>query len=138
MIKKIFSTSIILLFVTAIFLPGCSKEEKAIENWILGTWNVDKYVQQDFEDGKEEPTSESESTNQGEIVFRQDGTGEDIGGNFMGSVFTWTNTDKALVLTQGQTTTTYDIESYSTSNFVFSITIPSSGGKSVERWYFSK
>ena len=136
MIRKIFSITAILLFVTAIFLPGCSKEEEAIENWILGTWNVDKYIQQDFEDGK--LTSESESTNQGEIVFKENGTGEDIGGNFMGSVFTWTNTDKTLTLTQEQTTTNYDIESYSTSNFVFSITDTYPGGKSVERWYFSK
>ena len=54
----------------------------------------------------------------------------------MGSDFTWTNTDKTLILTQGQTTTNYDIESYSTSNFVFSITDP--GDKSVERWHLSK
>jgi hypothetical protein len=136
MIRKIFSITAILLFVTAIVLPGCSKEEEIIENWILGTWNVDKYVQQDFEDGQ--LTSESESTNQGKIVFREDGTGEDIGGNFMGSVFTWTNTDKTLTLTQEQKITNYDIESYSTSNFVFSITDTYPGGKSVERWYFSK
>ncbi len=136
MIRKIFSTTIILLFVTAIVLPGCSKEEETIENWILGTWNVDKYEQQDFEDGIKEPTSTSQSIDQGEIVFREDGTGEDIGGNFMGSDFTWTNTDKTLILTQGETITNYDIESYSTSNFVFSITDP--GDKSVERWHLSK
>lgn len=125
-----------LLLTALTIFSGCKKDEAKIEKWIVGTWNIDKYVQQDFENGI--LTSESESTNQGKIVFRKDGTGEDIGGNFMGSVFTWTNTDKTLTLTQGQKTTHYDIESFSNSNFIFSITDTYSGGKSLERWYFSK
>ena len=126
----------ILLFVALSFFSGCRKDEAKIEKWIAGTWSVDKYVQQDFEYGV--LTSDSESTNQGKVVFRKDGTGEDIGGNFMGSVFTWLNTKNTLTLTQEQKITHYDIESFSSSNFIFSITDTYSGGKSVERWYFSK
>ncbi len=132
---KIFATLFLLTALT--IFSGCKKDDEAkIRDWIIGTWNVDKYVQQDFEDGN--LTSESESTDQGKIVFREDGTGEDIGGNFMGSVFTYTNTDEALILTQGQTTTVFDIESFYTSHFVFSITDTYTGGKSLERWYFSR
>ena len=127
-----------ILFITVLTIfSGCKKDDEAkIGDWIIGTWDVDKYVQQDFEDGI--LTSESESTDQGKIVFREDGTGEDIGGNFTGSVFTFTNTNETLILTQEQTVTTFDIESFSKSNFVFSITDTYTGGKSLERWYFSK
>lgn len=135
--KKGTSLFAVLFIAVLTIFSGCKKDDEAkIGDWIIGTWNVDRYVQQDFEDGI--LTSESESTDQGKIVFRGDGTGEDIGGNFMGSVFTYTNTDEALILTQGQTTTVFDIESFSTSHFVFSITDTYTGGKSLERWYFSK
>ncbi len=135
--KKITSLFAIVFITALTIFSGCEKDDEAkIGEWIIGTWNVDRYVQQDFEDGT--LTSESESTDQGKIVFREDGTGEDIGGNFMGSEFTYTNTDEALILTQGQTTTAFDIESFSTSHFIFSITDTYTGGKSVERWYFSK
>jgi hypothetical protein len=56
---------------------------------------------------------ESESLNQGKIQFKTDGTGIDIGGNFIGGEFTWTNTDKSLSLTTGAGLTTYVIEEYS-------------------------
>lgn len=135
--KKLLLYPIGILFISLFLVSGCKKaDEEAIGKWIIGTWDVDRYVQQDYEGGV--VTSESESTDQGKIVFREDGTGEDIGGNFMGSVFTYTNTDETLILTQGQKITTYDIESFSTSAFVFSITTPSETNKSVERWYFSK
>ena len=114
--KKGTSLFAVLFIAVLTIFSGCKKDDEAkIGDWIIGTWNVDRYVQQDFEDGI--LTSESESTDQGKIVFRGDGTGEDIGGNFMGSVFTYTNTDEALILTQGQTTTVFDIESFSTSHF---------------------
>lgn len=125
-----------LLFIGLAIFSGCSKDEENIEKWIIGTWDIDRYVQQDIEDGV--VTSESESTDQGEIVFRDDGTGEDIGGNFSGSVFTWTNTDTTLEITQGQTTTIYDIETFSSSIFIFSITEEYPDKTSIERWYFSK
>jgi hypothetical protein len=120
-----------------IAFTSCEKEEEQIENWIVGTWNVDKYEQLDYnEDGELE--GESESTDQGKIEFRKDGTGTDIGGNFIGSDFKWENTDEKLILTAGGTTTEYEIEEYSTTNFVFSITTPSNSGEEVQRWHLSK
>ncbi|MFO8235011.1 MAG: hypothetical protein R6U04_06385 [Bacteroidales bacterium] len=109
---------------------------REIENWIVGTWNIDKYEQLDYEDG--ELTGESESLDQGEIEFYEDGTGSDIGGNFIGSDFEWENTDEELILTAGGTTTEYKIEEYSTTNFVFSITTTSGSAKEVQRWHLSK
>ncbi|MBS3771335.1 MAG: hypothetical protein KGY69_13870 [Bacteroidales bacterium] len=130
--KLVLST--ILLASTIIF--SCCEEEEKIENWIVGTWNIDKYEQLDYEDG--ELTGESVSTNQGKIEFNEDGTGSDIGGNFIGSDFEWENTDEKLILTAGGTTTEYKIEEYSTTNFVFSITTTSGSAKEVQRWYLSK
>ncbi len=135
--KKLSFYAISILLISLFFVSGCDKtDEEAIGEWIIGTWNIDRYVQLDYEDG--EITSQSESTNQGEIVFRDDGTGTDIGGNFNGSDFTYENTDTKLILTAGQTVTEYVVESFSTSEFVFSITTPSGTDKSVERWYMSK
>ena len=135
--KKLSFYSISIFLISLFLLSGCDKsDEEAIGEWIIGTWDIDLYVQQDYEDG--EVTSYSESTDQGEIVFREDGTGEDIGGNFNGSVFTYENTDTKLILTAGQTVTEYVVESFSTSEFEFSITTPSGTDKSVERWYMSK
>ena len=135
--KKLLSYPIGILLISLFIVSGCKKaDEEAIGKWIIGTWEIDRYVQQDYEDGV--VTSESESTNQGKIVFREDGTGEDIGGNFNGSVFTYENTDTELILTAGQTVTEYVVESFSTTAFEFSITTPSGTNKSVERWYMSK
>ena len=127
--------SILLFFL--FLVCGCSKsDEEAIGKWIIGTWEVDRYVQQDFESGV--LTSQSESTDQGQIVFRENGTGTDIGGNFNGSDFTYENTDTKLILTSGQTLTEYVVESFSKTAFVFSITVTNGPDKSVERWYLSK
>lgn len=82
--------------------------------------------------------SESESVNQGKVVFREDGTADDLGRNFEGSEFDWENTDSQLFLTAGGSTIAYDIEEYSTSRFVFSFTKTNGDSKAVERWYFSK
>jgi hypothetical protein len=135
--KKLLCYPIGILFISLFLVSGCNKsDEEAIGKWIIGTWDIDRYVQQDYEGGV--VTSESESANQGKIVFREDGTGEDIGGNFNGSVFTYENTDTELILTAGQTVTEYVVESFSTTAFEFSITTPSGTNKSVERWYMSK
>lgn len=135
--KKLSFYSISIFLISLFLVSGCKKaDEEAIEKWIVGTWNIDLYLQQDYEDGV--VTSESESTDQGQIVFRDDGTGSDIGGNFNGSDFTYENTDTKLILTAGQTVTEYVIESFSTTDFVFSITTPSGTDKSVQRWYMSK
>ncbi len=135
--KKLSFYSISIFLISLFLLSGCDKsDEEAIGRWIIGTWDVDLYVQQDYEDG--EVTSYSESPDQGEIVFRDDGTGTDIGGNFNGSDFTYKNTDTKLLLEAGQTVTEYVVESFSTSEFEFSITTPSGTDKSVERWYLSK
>ena len=135
--KKLSFYSISIILISLFLFSGCSKsDEEAIGKWIIGTWDIDLYVQQDYEDG--EVTSYSESEDQGKIVFREDGTGEDIGGNFNGSDFTYENTDTKLILTAGETVTEYVVESFSTSEFVFSITTPSGTDKSVERWYMSK
>ncbi|MFO8234661.1 MAG: hypothetical protein R6U04_04550 [Bacteroidales bacterium] len=131
----------LVIVITAVLLAGtivfssCDDEEE-IENWIVGTWNIDKYEQLDYEDG--ELTGESESTDQGKIEFREDGTGSDIGGNFIGSDFEWENTDEKLILTEGGTTTEYKIEEYSTTNFVFSITTTSGSAEEVQKWHLSK
>ncbi|MGV9141959.1 MAG: hypothetical protein ACOC1X_03380 [Promethearchaeota archaeon] len=123
-----------ILLASTIIFSSCEEEE--IENWIVGTWNIDKYEQLDYEDG--ELTGESVSTNQGKIEFNEDGTGSDIGGNFIGSDFEWENTDEKLILTAGGTTTEYKIEEYSSTNFVFSITTTNGSAKEVQRWYLSK
>ena len=135
--KKMLFYSISVFLISILLVSGCKKtDEEAIGKWIIGTWDIDLYVQQDYEDGV--VTSYSESTDQGEIVFREDGTGEDIGGNFNGSVFTYENTNTKLILTAGQNITEYVVESFSTTAFVFSITTPSGTDKSVELWYMSK
>lgn len=132
------TTLIAVFLLTALtFFSGCSKDDEAkIEDWIVGTWSIDKYVQKTYSDG--ELQGESKSTNQGEIVFREDGTGTDKGGNFIGSDFTWTNTDEILELTEDGSTTVYDIEEFSETNFVFSITHTNGTEKEVERWFLSK
>ncbi|MCL6259163.1 hypothetical protein M3O96_08695 [Aquiflexum sp. TKW24L] len=117
-------------------LAGCQDDAQDIEKWIIGTWNIDRYVQETYVDGI--IAGESESVNQGEIVFKKDGTGEDLGGNFEGSEFEWENTKSNLFLTAGGSTTSYVIEEFSTNKFVFSITETNDRSKSVERWYFSK
>lgn len=128
--------AIFLLAILTIF-TSCSKDDETkIENWIVGTWNMDKYVQKTYSDGVLQ--GESESTNLGKIEFREDGTGTDIGGNFIGSDFTWTNTDEILELKENGSTTVYDIEDFSETNFIFSITHTSGTEKEIERWFLSK
>ncbi len=135
--KNMSNYPISIFLITLFFALGCNKsDEEVIGKWIIGTWNVDRYIQQDYEDGL--VTSESESTDQGSIVFRDNGTGTDIGGNFNGSDFTYENTETKLILTAGQTITEYVVESFSTSEFVFSITTPSGTDKSIELWYMSR
>jgi hypothetical protein len=131
------TTLIAFLLLTALTIfSGCRKDEAKIEKWIVGTWNMDKYVQETYSDGELQGTSES--TNLGKIEFRKDGTGTDIGGNFIGSDFEWENTDTELILTENGSTTTYDIESFSKKEFEFSITHTSGTEKEVERWFLSK
>lgn len=113
-----------------------SSDSKKIENWIVGTWSLDTYAQETYSDGVLQGTSES--TNQGKIEFRKDGTGTDMGGNFIGSDFEWNNTDTELILTEGNSTTTYVIENFSKDEFDFSITHTSGTEKEIERWSLSK
>lgn len=136
MTKKTFTAAATLLFLLVTVLSSCSKEEETIGNWITGTWDIDRYVQENYDNG--ELMGDSESLNQGKIEFKEDGTGNDIGGNFIGGEFTWTNTDKSLSLTTGAGLTTYVIEEYSNSAFIFSITDIKGDNKDVERWYLSK
>lgn len=124
------------LLMSVVLLTACQDEEQNIGKWIIGTWNIDSYVQEVSVNGL--LTSDSESVNQGKVIFRKDGTGEDLGGNFEGSAFEWSNTNSNLFLTAGGSTTSYTIEEFSTSSFVFSITETNGSSKAIERWYFSK
>ena len=126
--------SILLLML---FILSCNKDDdEIIQKWIVGTWELDKYVQQNFKDGV--LVSESESLNQGKVRFNDNGTGDDIGGNFIGGQFEWSNTDTKLTLITGAGTTIYDIEEYSTTAFVFSLTDANGNDRFVERWSLSK
>jgi hypothetical protein len=135
--KQVKTLATLFLLTALTVFSGCEKdEEKTIEKWIVGTWELDRYVQQDFKDGV--MVSESESLDQGKVKFNDDGTGDDIGGNFIGGDFEWSNTVDELTLITGGGITIYDIEEYSKSNFVFSLTDWNGNDKSVERWYLSK
>ena len=135
--KKLSFYSISIFLISLLLVSGCKKtEEEAIGEWIIGVWELDRYVQLDFKDGVLH--GESESLNQGKVKFSDDGTGEDIGGNFIGGDFEWSNTNEILTLITGAGTTIYDIEEYSKSNFVFSLTDVNLSDKFVERWYMSK
>lgn len=135
--KKATTVIAILLLSTLSILTGCKKDDEAkIEEWIVGTWNMDRYVQETYSDG--ELQGESESTDLGEIVFREDGTGTDRGGNFIGSDFTWTNTDETLELQENGSTTLYEIEHFSETSFIFSISHTSGTEEEIERWFLSK
>lgn len=135
------STTLVTLFTVISFplltiFSGCKKEESKIEDWIVGNWELDKYEQLDYKDGV--LASSSESLNQGKVKFSDNGKGEDIGGNFIGGDFEWSNTDKTLTLITGSGTTIYKIEEYSKSDFIFSITDQNGKDEFVERWYLSK
>lgn len=135
--KQIKTLATLFLLTALIAISGCKKDEaETIEKWIVGTWELDRYVQQDFKDGV--LVSESESLDQGKVKFNDDGTGDDIGGNFIGGDFEWSNTEYELTLITGGGITVYDIEEYSKSNFVFSLTDWNGNDKAVERWYLSK
>ena len=136
MTQRTFTIAAALFFLLVTVFSGCSKEEETIENWITGTWEIDRYVQENYDNNI--LMGDSESLNQGKIQFKTDGAGTDIGGNFIGGEFTWTNTDKSLSLTTGAGLTTYIIEEYSNSAFVFSITDIKGDNKDVERWFLSK
>jgi hypothetical protein len=136
MTRKTFTALTTLFFLLVTVFSSCSKEEETIKNWIIGTWEIDRYVQENYD--KDILLGESESLNQGKIQFKADGNGIDIGGNFIGGEFTWTNTDKSLSLTTGAGLTTYVIEEYSNSAFIFSIIDIKGDNKDVERWYLSK
>ena len=135
--KKLSFYTISILLISLFLVSGCKKsDEEVIGKWIIGTWELDRYVQQNFKDGVLQ--GESESLNQGKVKFRDDGIGEDIGGNFIGGDFEWSNTNENLTLITGAGTTIYVIEEYSISNFVFSLTDVNGNDKFVERWYMSK
>lgn len=125
-----------LTLALSLVFVSCCKDEKKIEKWIVGTWELDRYVQQDFKDGN--LADESESVDQGKVQFNKDGTGDDIGGNFIGGDFEWSNTDETLTLITGSGSTIYDIDEFSESKFVFSLTDENGNDKFVERWYLSK
>lgn len=125
-----------LTLALSLVFVSCRKDEKKIEKWIVGTWELDRYVQQDFKDGN--LADESESVDQGKVQFNKDGTGDDIGGNFIGGDFEWSNTDETLTLITGSGSTIYDIDEFSESKFVFSLTDENGNDKFVERWYLSK
>lgn len=133
--KYSFGMVAFILALSLVFV-SCRKEEKKIEKWIVGTWELDRYVQQDYQNG--ELVSDSESVDQGKVKFNKDGTGDDIGGNFIGGDFEWSNTEETLTLITGAGTTIYEIEEYSKSKFVFSLTDQNGNDKFVERWYLSK
>lgn len=134
--KKVKDYWFLTLLMSVFLFGGCQNDEQDIEKWIVGEWNIDRYVQENYTNGV--LNGESESVNQGTVVFRKDGTGEDLGGNFEGSEFEWENTKSTLFLTAGGSTTSYKIEEFSNTRFVFSITETNDSSQTVERWFFSK
>lgn len=136
--KRVKSKFLVLLVIGAVVvLSACRKDEAKIEKWIVGTWSLDKQTQETYSDN--ELQGESESTDLGKIEFRKDGTGTDVGGNFIGSDFEWENTDKELILTEGAgNVTTYDIDEFSKKKFEFSKTVTSGSEKEINRWFLSK
>ena len=134
--KQLKALAVLFLITALTVFSGCKKEEKEIEKWIIGTWELDKYEQLDYKDG--DLHSSSERLNQGKVRFNDNGTGDDIGGNFIGGQFEWSNTNTRLTLITGAGTTIYVIEAYSTTNFVFSLTDVNGADSFVERWYMSK
>ena len=135
--KKLSFYTISIFLISLFLVSGCKKtDEEVIGKWVIGTWELDRYVQQNFKDGVLQ--GESESLNQGKVKFRDDGIGEDIGGNFIGGEFEWSNTNEKLTLITGAGTTIYVIDEYSKSNFVFSLTDVNGNDKFVERWYMSQ
>ena len=105
---------LLTMLMSAFLLAGCQDDAQDIEKWIIGTWNIERYVQEDYVNGI--LTGDSESVNQGQVVFRKDGTGEDLGGNFEGSGFEWENTNSNLFLTAGGSTTSFAIEEFQQVN----------------------
>lgn len=134
--KKVKDYWFLTLLMSVFLFGGCQNDEQDIEKWIVGEWNIDRYVQENYTNGV--LNGESESVNQGTVVFRKDGTGEDLGGNFEGSEFEWENTKSTLFLTAGGSTTSYKIEEFSNTRFLFSITETNGSSQTVERWFFSK
>lgn len=134
--KKVKDYWFLTLLMSVFLFGGCQNDEQDIEKWIVGEWNIDRYVQENYTNGV--LNGENESVNQGTVVFRKDGTGEDLGGNFEGSEFEWENTKSTLFLTAGGSTTSYKIEEFSNTRFLFSITETNGSSQTVERWFFSK
>ena len=128
----------VFLFMIQLQFTGCGTptKEEEIADWIIGTWDIDRYIQENYDN--DELRGESESVNQGKIEFMENGTGYDYGGNFIGGEFDWTHTSETLSLTTGAGLTVYVIEEYSDTAFVFSIIDIKGNNKDVERWYLSK
>lgn len=112
-----------------VFLTRNFANEK---NFIIKPTSANITDKLDYKDGVLH--SSSENLNQGKVKFNEYVTGEVIGGNFIGGEFEWSNTDKKLTLITGAGTTLYDIEKYSISDFVFSLTDVNGVDKYVERW----
>lgn len=75
--KKLLCYPIGIFLISLFLVSGCDKtNEEAIGKWIIGTWNIDRYVQQDYDDGV--VRSESESTDQGPFVFMDDGKEQNL------------------------------------------------------------
>ncbi|MGM0462356.1 MAG: hypothetical protein ACQEQ4_08065 [Fibrobacterota bacterium] len=128
-----------VLGISAVFfLVSCNvaESEEHIGEWIIGTWDIDRYVQENYIDS--ELTGESESSDQGKIKFKSDSTGYDYGGNFIGSDFTWSHTSETLSLVTEDSETVYDIDEYSHEYFEFSITVTDGDNTDIERWHLSK
>ena len=128
----------VFLFMIQLQLTGCGAptKEEEIGDWIIGTWDIDRYTQENYDNNQ--LRGESESPDQGKIEFKENGTGYDYGGNFIGGEFEWSHTSQTLSLTTGGGLTVYVIEEYSNTAFVFSITDIKGDNKDVERWYLSK
>ena len=127
-----------IVFMIQIHFSGCGAptKEEQIADWIIGTWDIDRYIQENYDNNV--LRGESESVNQGKIEFKENGTGYDYGGNFIGGEFDWIHTADTLSLTTGAGLTDYIIEGYSDTAFVFSIIDIKGNNKDVERWYLSK
>ncbi|MEX0987422.1 MAG: hypothetical protein WD052_08095 [Bacteroidales bacterium] len=127
---------LILITFSMVLMTGCSKNKDNISNWLVGTWNLEKYAKEKYDAGI--LTGLTEETNLGEVIFRGEGTGTDSTGSFTSGDFEWSNTSTRVKISAGGDVTSYALESFSAVNFVFSITEISGSIEEIELWYLSK
>lgn len=105
--KKIIALSALLLAVAFTF-SSCSKE-KQLKKRLVGTWNVDKVAGTVTVKiaGFPDNVQPVDTANAGTIIFKDDATGSNQGGQSM----TWLNTDVTVALTDktDNTTKTYTV-----------------------------